>query len=727
MAALTKPTVKINNVTYEAVPSVTIQGITDSTGTYDGLDFYWTGDATVTASNMLSGVTAYGPNGVVTGSIIARTGDQDSDSQSTGTREVSGDNLNVVKFSVPDTAYYDDSANITALFSEVAALNIAQTQSALLLSPLSTMRYIIRSDAQVLGINGTFTDSSTVSSGQTAATASQILTGYSAWVNSTEVKGSMPNNGATDGTISTKAGTVSIPSGYTTGGTVSIDSTEQAKIIAGNIKTGVTVLGVAGTFTAANTVSSGQTAAAAGQILSGYSAWVGGSEVKGNIPTRTATNVTVSGKSITTAAGYYATAVTKSVADGTLTPSVALSGGATDPASSSTSYTVSGVASNTGTAGWISDFTVEDTDEIVIPNANITSFDMLSGASTNTSASNLTVQIGHMVSSTPTNYVGYINGGSATINYGTLASAGIATVSGDTEAKSLTQISAKILPDTTILGVTGTCPSFSGDYTADEILAYNDDDNVYVGIPETGFYTDNATIKAKFAGTDSVLAAWDTANSTYYNTNRTATDLSASGKTVTVPAGYYNAQVTKDVSTGTASVNTAATAASVSSSTAWLGTTTSAYKVTVNANPSVTAGWITSIGGTTTKDYYVQVETKTITSANSGTVNASAGKLISAISITAPDASKIKVGETLFGATGTFTADATATASQILSGATAYVNGSKVTGTIANGSVEYTPNTSTAVTTGAGYYATAVTTNVPSVTQDGTTKVLTIA
>ena len=63
-----------------------------------------------------------------------------------------------------------------------------------------------------------------------------------------EVNGSMPNNGGTGGTISTKAGTVTIPAGYTSGGSVGISSTEQAKIIASNIKSGVTLLGVAGSL-----------------------------------------------------------------------------------------------------------------------------------------------------------------------------------------------------------------------------------------------------------------------------------------------------------------------------------------------------------------------------------------------------------------------------------------------------------------------------------------------
>lgn len=80
------------------------------------------------------------------------------------------------------------------------------------------------------------------------ATAANILSGKTAFGPSGEIEGSMANNGSTSGTISTKAGTVTIPAGYTTGGTVSISTTEQAKVIASNIKSGVTLLGVAGSL-----------------------------------------------------------------------------------------------------------------------------------------------------------------------------------------------------------------------------------------------------------------------------------------------------------------------------------------------------------------------------------------------------------------------------------------------------------------------------------------------
>lgn len=81
------------------------------------------------------------------------------------------------------------------------------------------------------------------------ASASEILSGQTAYVNKNKIIGSMTNNGAVSGTISTKDGTYTVPAGYHSGlGSVSIDSTEQQKIIAENIKSGVTILGVEGNY-----------------------------------------------------------------------------------------------------------------------------------------------------------------------------------------------------------------------------------------------------------------------------------------------------------------------------------------------------------------------------------------------------------------------------------------------------------------------------------------------
>lgn len=82
----------------------------------------------------------------------------------------------------------------------------------------------------------------------TAAVA-EILFGKTAYVNGVKLTGTMKNNGAVTGAISTKAESYTIPIGYHDGsGKVAISATEQAKIIATNIRGGVTILGVTGTM-----------------------------------------------------------------------------------------------------------------------------------------------------------------------------------------------------------------------------------------------------------------------------------------------------------------------------------------------------------------------------------------------------------------------------------------------------------------------------------------------
>jgi len=82
------------------------------------------------------------------------------------------------------------------------------------------------------------------------AAATEILTGKTAYVKGSKVSGSMPNNGGVEGTISNLETPYTIPQGYHDGsGTVEIDSAEKAKIIADNIRQGVTILGIEGTMT----------------------------------------------------------------------------------------------------------------------------------------------------------------------------------------------------------------------------------------------------------------------------------------------------------------------------------------------------------------------------------------------------------------------------------------------------------------------------------------------
>lgn len=99
-----------------------------------------------------------------------------------------------------------------------------------------------RSGATITGTNTNDADTS-----DATATASQLLSGATAYVNGSKVTGTMANRGAVSGAISTKSQVYTVPVGYHDGsGTVQIASAQQALLIPENIREGITVLGVEG-------------------------------------------------------------------------------------------------------------------------------------------------------------------------------------------------------------------------------------------------------------------------------------------------------------------------------------------------------------------------------------------------------------------------------------------------------------------------------------------------
>lgn len=95
----------------------------------------------------------------------------------------------------------------------------------------------------ITGINTYDSDTTDADAG-----AGDILYGKTAYINKNKITGNMPNRGQVTGTISTLSA-YTIQNGYHDGsGTVSIDSIEAGKIIPGNIKSGIEILGVTGTY-----------------------------------------------------------------------------------------------------------------------------------------------------------------------------------------------------------------------------------------------------------------------------------------------------------------------------------------------------------------------------------------------------------------------------------------------------------------------------------------------
>lgn len=96
-------------------------------------------------------------------------------------------------------------------------------------------------------VKGTCTYDSDTSEDTVAA--SEMLLNKTSHARGVKITGTMPNNGAVTGEISTKDGSYTIPQGYHDGsGKAQISAAERAKIIPANIKAGVTLLGETGTY-----------------------------------------------------------------------------------------------------------------------------------------------------------------------------------------------------------------------------------------------------------------------------------------------------------------------------------------------------------------------------------------------------------------------------------------------------------------------------------------------
>ena len=129
------------------------------------------------------------------------------------------------------------------ILGEETLIDISDTQ-AVASDVASGKKFYLKSGAPATGTNTYDADTS-----DATASAGEILATKTAYVSGAKVTGSMANRGSVTGTITTKAQQYTVQEGYHDGsGKVSISATEQAKIIATNIRQGVTILGVEGSM-----------------------------------------------------------------------------------------------------------------------------------------------------------------------------------------------------------------------------------------------------------------------------------------------------------------------------------------------------------------------------------------------------------------------------------------------------------------------------------------------
>ena len=235
-----------------------------------------TSDANVTPATMLTGYSAYVDEAKIEGSMPNR-GAVDITLAANGS------------YTIPD-GWHNGSGRVHQSLTEQAGSTITPGTSNKLAVPagrwVTGNVYVvgdndlsagnIKENVNIFGIKGTFVGTNCRDAN---AGAAQILTGYSGYVNQAKVSGTMPNRGAVDTSIGAN-GSYTIPNGYHNGsGKVKQSLTEQAgwsitpgterklacssgrwvigdiwcsaapNLVPSNIKEGVTIFGVTGTFT----------------------------------------------------------------------------------------------------------------------------------------------------------------------------------------------------------------------------------------------------------------------------------------------------------------------------------------------------------------------------------------------------------------------------------------------------------------------------------------------
>ena len=196
-------------------------------------------------------------------------------------------------------------------------------------------------------------------------------------------------------------------------------------------------------------------------------------------------------------------------------------------------------------------------------------------------------------------------------------------------------------------------------------VTYNDVPQVNIPLnpgPGTAVFTDtnDATLDSGDKMLNGVTAYAGGTKYTGTITSKNSSDLSASGATVTAPAGYYASNASKSVASGSATAPGTISGTSASIST---GTNVLTLTKTVSVTPSVTAGYVANgTAGNSSVSLSATVTTKAAATITPGTSNQTiaSGTYLTGAQTIAGDADlvagNIKSGVTIFGVSGSLSA-----------------------------------------------------------------------
>ena len=407
-------------------------------------------------------------------------------------------------------------------------------------------------------------------------------------ISSTYVGSGVSKLAATTYNVSTSNQTIAAGKYLT--GTQTIRGVTTSGISAANIKDGTTIqvgdsassgriASVIGTFTDSSTVSSGQTAASAAQIRSGYSAWVDGAEVKGSLANGTITNNT--------------TLPSGSTSSGTITDGSYIKIGA-GYYPGDKYYYAQNWAYKTNTPA-----VIDVNDLTITPNALVGTWDstnskyVISQASKSVTSQSTVTTAGY-ISST----VGTKNTGSVTVSAPSNIELAGSTWGTTSDSATYTSLSK------------GTKYKLSAGYYPSDRYYQTQSDPALSGTASAGNVLSGATFYSN---------SYTKQTGTMTNNGAVSATISTQGGTYTIPAGYHNGsgKVTASITAGSAKVDATSIPVTIS------GPTLNAkgiYMISVSGSksitPSVTAGYVSSgTAGTVSVSDSTSIATSTFESA----------------------------------------------------------------------------------------------------------------